>query len=158
MTARSIRAGLVAAAALAGFYAGVIIWASGLRHLGDQARADWPYLVAILAGFGTQVALLVELRHRHRARTAEQAVAGAGAGASAVGMVACWAHHLADLLPVVGVSGAAAFLADWRTEVMLAGIAVNAVGVAIAARRLHDDARHSLGHHGRGEQAWHAAV
>jgi hypothetical protein len=51
-------------------------------------------------------------------------------------MVACCAHHLADLAPIVGVSGAAAFLTDWRLEFMLAGIAVNAVGVAITGRRL----------------------
>lgn len=154
MTGRSVSVGVVAAAALVGFYAAVIGWASGADHLARQAATDWPYLVAIVGGFGTQVALLVELRHRRRARRAEQAAAGAGASASVVGMVACCAHHLADLLPIVGVSGAAAFLTDWRTEFMLAGIAVNAVGVTIAARRLRDDTRNQRL---VGGGAWHAA-
>ncbi len=101
MSGRSARAGLLAAAGLGAFYAAVIGWASGGAHLADQARADWPYLALIIAGFGTQVALLVELRHRRRARHLEQAAAGAGVGSSALAMVACCAHHVADIAPVV---------------------------------------------------------
>lgn len=153
MNGRSVRAGLLAAAGLSAFYATVIALASGPGHLADQARADWPYLSLIVAGFATQVALLVELRHRRRARRLEQAAAGAGVGSSAVGMVACCAHHLADLAPIVGISGAATFLTDWRVEFMLAGIAVNAIAIAVAARRLWADGhmQHS------GGAAWHAA-
>ena len=152
MTGRSIRIGALGAGALAAFYVAVIGWASGADHLATQAAADWPYLSVIIAGFGTQLALLAELRHRRRVRHLEQAAGSAGAGASAVGMVACCAHHLADLVPLVGVSGAAAFLTDWRTELMLAGIAINAVGVTIAARRLLADSRPIAK-----EPAWHAA-
>ena len=68
MTGRSVRAGLLAATGLGVFYAGVLVWASGGAHLADQVGADWPYLVAIVGGFATQVALLVELRHRRAAR------------------------------------------------------------------------------------------
>ncbi len=153
MTGRSIRIGALGASALSAFYIAVIGWASGADHLATQAAADWPYLTIIIAGFGTQLALLAELRHRHRARHLEQAAGGAGAGASAVGMVACCAHHIADLVPVVGASGAAAFLTDWRTEFMLAGIAINAAGVAVAARRLVADSRYPIA---KGP-AWHAA-
>ena len=139
MTTRSLRAGLIASTGLAGFYAVVVGWASGIDHLGSQAQADWYYLAAIIAGFGIQVALLTELRGRRAAHHLEQVAGGTGAGASAVGMVACCAHHLADLAPIVGVSGAATFLTDFRIEFMVTGIAVNAVGVAIAARRLRQD-------------------
>jgi hypothetical protein len=93
----------------------------------------------ILAGFGTQVALFVGLRRRRRLHGAVRAAAGTGGSASAVGVVACCAHHVVDLAPVIGVSGAAVFLTSYRVPIMLAGIAgiaVNAVGVAIAARRL----------------------
>ena len=153
MTGRSIRIGALGAGALAAFYIAVIGWASGVDHLASQAAADWPYLTISIAGFATQLTLLAELRYRRRARHLEQAAGGAGAGASAVGMVACCAHHLADLVPIIGVSGAAAFLTDWRTEFMLAGIAINAVGVTVAARRLVADNHHPIGR----EPAWHAA-
>jgi hypothetical protein len=93
-------------------------------------------LVLILAGFGTQVALYVELRRRRRLATTVRVTAGAGGGASAIGMAACCAHHVADLAPVIGVSGAAVFLTTYRTSIMLSGVLVNAIGVLLAARRL----------------------
>lgn len=82
------------------------------------------------------MALFAELRHRHRLATAQRAAAGAGGTASAVGMVACCAHHIADLAPLIGLSGAALFLTTYRTPIMLLGVAVNALGVFLAARRL----------------------
>jgi hypothetical protein len=51
-------------------------------------------------------------------------------------MVASCAHHVADLAPIIGASGAAVFLTDYRVPIMIVGITVNAVGVAIAVRRL----------------------
>ena len=137
VTTRSIRLGLLASGAMAAFYVVVVGWASGLDHLAAQARTDWYYLAAIVVGFGTQIALLAELRARRTAHHLEQVAGGTGAAASAVGMIACCAHHLADLAVIAGVSGAATFLTDRRIELMLAGIAVNVVGVTIAARRLH---------------------
>lgn len=134
---RSVRWGVTAAAALAAFYALVVGLASGsVDHLLEQARRDWYLLTAIVVGFGVQVALVVELRRRHRLSHGALAAGGTGGGASAVGMVACCAHHLADLVPVLGATGAAAFLLDWRVPFMVAGIAINALGIAAAARRL----------------------
>lgn len=136
MNTGSVRIGLVAAAGLALFYAMVVGGVGGLGHLRQQAMTDWPWLTLILAGFGTQVALFAELRRRRRLHAAMRATAGGGAAASAVGMVACCAHHIADLIPVIGASSAAVFLTDYRVPIMLAGIAVNAIGVLLAAHRL----------------------
>jgi hypothetical protein len=84
-------------------------------------------LALILAGFGTQVALFVELRRRHRLHDAAMKTAtGGGAGASAVGMIACCAHHVADLAPIIGVSGLAVFLTDYRIPITVVGILINA--------------------------------
>lgn len=144
MTTRSLRWGAVAAGLLVAFYVGVLTWGSGWTHLRDQARQDWWLLTPIVAGFGTQVALTAELRRRHRAHHLGPST-GAGTGASAVGMIACCSHHLAELVPLIGATGLAAFLLDWRIPFMLGGIAVNAVAVAIAVRRLRDVARHDAG-------------
>ena len=51
-------------------------------------------------------------------------------------MIACCAHHIADLLPFLGASGAAAFLYDYKIWFVLIGVGVNAVGVMVATRRL----------------------
>jgi hypothetical protein len=144
ITRRGVALGLCATVGLAAFYGLVVGLASGSwDHLTAQARQDWYFLAPILIGFGTQVTLLAELRHRHRLHHVA-AAGGAGAGASAAGMVACCAHHLADLLPLLGATGAAAFLIDYRVPFMLVGIGINTVGIALAARRLRPARRPNL--------------
>lgn len=137
MRTRSVIWGIVGSFGMAAFYVTVIVWANGWSHFGEQFRQDWIFLVAIVAGFGIQVALMVELRARNRMGRTEAATGATGAGASAVGMVACCAHHLADVAPLVGATAAATFLANYRVAFMVAGITLNAVGITIAARRLH---------------------
>lgn len=142
MNGRSLRAGGLAAVGLAGFYMAIVRLASGsTSHLVDQMRADWYFLLLIVGGFATQVALLVELRHRHRLQHDAALAAGAGTGASAAGMVACCAHHLADLAPFIGATGAASFLTSYRVAFMVVGIGVNAVGVYVSAHRLRATSR-----------------
>jgi hypothetical protein len=137
ISANALRAGVLAAGVLGLFYTAVVGGVGGIVHLEQQAADDWPWLVLILAGFGTQVALFVELRRRHRLHDAAiKTATGGGAGASAVGMIACCAHHVADLAPIIGISGMAVFLTDYRIPIMIIGIAVNALGVTLAARRL----------------------
>lgn len=137
MTRRSVRAGGLGAAGLIAFYAAVVGFASGsVDHLADQARQDWYLLVPIIAGFGVQVGLMAELRRRRRLHRASMVAGGTGTAGSAAGMVACCAHHLADLAPFLGAGGAATFLYDQRVAFMLVGLAINAVGVAVGLRRL----------------------
>ena len=138
MNGRSIRFGAAAAAGLTAFYIAVVWGASGsLQHLLDQARDDAIYLALIIGGFGTQIALVSELRRRHRLQHGAALAGAAGASASTAGMIACCAHHIADLAPFIGATGSAGFLTDYRIPFMLLGIGINATGVTIAARRLH---------------------
>ena len=111
--------------------------ASGsLGHLGGQLRADWYFLVALSSGFGVQVGLMWELRRRHRLMAAAAGAGFAGAGASTLGMIACCAHHVADLVPFLGASAAASFLTAYKVPFIVVGLAVNGVGIAVTARRL----------------------
>ena len=141
ISGRSVGHGAIAAAGMAAFYVIVVRAASGSwSHLADQIALDWYYLAAIMSGFGTQVALVSELRRRHRLNHAANLATGAGAGASTAGMIACCAHHLAELLPVIGAASVAGFLTDYRVPFMLTGITINAVGVAVAAHHLRRSA------------------
>lgn len=135
--APSAAVGAAASTAMALLYALVVLGASrSVGHLVDQVRTDWYLLAPIVTGFGVQVGLLVELRRRHRMHREAVAAGAAGAGASTVGMVACCAHHLADLLPLVGATAAATFLYEYRVPFMLVGVGLNAVAIGIALRRL----------------------
>jgi len=139
---RAARWGALAAVGLLGFYLAVVSAASGISHLRAQLALDWSWVTAIVAGFGVQMGLLIRLRERQRARAAA-ATAGSGAGASVVGMLACCAHHVAEIAPLVGVNIAATFIATYRVPFMAVGVTVNAIAIAITLPRLRIQSRHA---------------
>ena len=135
--ALSIGLGLLGALALVGLYLGIVTWAQGADHALELLWSDRLFVGLISAGFGTQVGLFTDLQLLQRAMARESvALAGAGTATSSISMVACCAHHLADVLPIVGLSGLAVFLVEFRTPLMLLGIATNLAGIAVLLRQL----------------------
>ena len=135
--ALSLAFGALGTAALIGLYLGLVTWAQGAEHALELLWGDRVFVGLISAGFGTQVGLFTYLRLLQRAMARESvALAGAGTATSSVSMVACCAHHLADVLPILGLSGLAVFLVELRTPLMLLGIATNLVGIAVMLRQL----------------------
>lgn len=133
---RSAMLGGLAGLVLSAVFVGVVGWAAGWVHLVEQVKADWWILLPLVLGFATQVALMAELRRRRRDARAAAVSAGAGGSASALGMVACCAHHVADLAPLAGATGVATFLTEAQRPLMLAGLAINVLGVIVGLRRL----------------------
>jgi len=134
---RAIGHAVIGALALFAIYTGIVAGASGsFGHFFDQAREDWYFITPLMAGFGTQYALLRELRRRRKLRALAAGVGVGGAGASTIGMVACCAHHIVDLAPFLGASAAATFLTAWKVPLILVGLAVNAAGIAVGIRNL----------------------
>ena len=135
---RSVAIGVGTSLALAGTLTTVIVGLAGWTHLTAQLRSDWWLLAPLLIGVGVQVALVTELRRRRRLASVGAGAAGASAGMSGAGMVACCAHHAADLLPLAGASGAAAFLTASQRPLMIFGITANLAVIVVAWRRLRD--------------------
>src|SRR3990172_4576601 len=123
-------AGVLGALALIGLYLGLVTWAQGFSHARELIWDDRYFVATIAGGFGLQVGLFVHLRRllSARAKGSAGAATAAGTGTSTVAMLACCAHHVAYTLPVLGLSGVAIFLNDYRLPVMAVGIAVNAAG------------------------------
>ncbi len=133
---RSITAGILGAAALLGTYLAIIGLAQGVDHAFEQLASDALFVGLIAAGFGTQIALFAELRSIDRRHRAAAAVTVAGTGTSAAAMLACCAHHLVDLLPLVGLSATAVFLNAYKTPLFLIGIGMNLIGIIVVGRQL----------------------
>jgi hypothetical protein len=129
-------AGILGALALIGLYLGLVTWAQGFSHATELIRDDRYFVAAIAGGFGLQIGFFVYLRRllSARAKGSAGAATAAGTGTSTAAMLACCAHHVVDALPVLGLSGVAIFLNDYRLPVMAAGIAVNAAGVLFMLR------------------------
>lgn len=133
---RSIAAGVVGAAVLLGLYLGIVSLAQGIEHALEQLATDALFVGLITVGFGTQIALFAELRVLDRRHRAAAAVTAAGTGTSTAAMLACCAHHLVDLLPLVGLSAAAVFLDAYKTPLLFVGIGMNSIGIVVIARQL----------------------
>jgi hypothetical protein len=129
-----LASGLLGAMGLAALYLGIVALAESWIHALDLFREDAPFVVPIILGFGVQVGLFVHLRQRVRLAAggrAAGALAGTSASTSTLGMVACCAHHLTDVLPLVGLSGATVFLAQHKVLFMAAGLLSNAIGIGV---------------------------
>ncbi len=92
---------------------------------------DMWYWIAILStGFGIQSGLYFYLRDlvkgNYRSATG---ITAASTGTSSVGMVACCAHHLTEILPLVGFSGVAVFLTQYQVPFIILGIIMNIGGI-----------------------------
>lgn len=136
---RPIVFGLLAMLGLLGFYLGIITLAQGWGHALQQLANDRWFVGAIALGFGTQVGLFTYLKQLH----AQAATSGVtvSTGTSAAAMLACCAHHLAEILPIVGLSGAAIFLNAYKTPLLWLGILMNLGGTVYLARKIREQHR-----------------
>ncbi len=105
-------------------------------HLVAQWRIDAVFITLVAAGFGTQMGLYQHVRRVVRGDGKAAAVAAGSTASSTAAMVACCLHHLSDIVPFIGLSGAATFLIEYKVPVVLVSLAANAVGIALMVRML----------------------
>jgi Cu+-exporting ATPase len=132
-----IALGTIAAVLMLAVYLTIVGLAQGWSQVMQLLRQD-AYLVApIILTFGVQVGLYTYLRAIVRARSRSGgAITGASGATSTAAMVACCAHRVADLLPFLGLSAAAGFLAAYKVPFMVFGLAVSLTGIAVMLSRI----------------------
>lgn len=137
---KEIVAGALGSLGLLFFYFIVMGVTSGsLSATISQFRELWYWMLTLSIGFGIQIGLFVHLRNcvknpqglHHSGK-----VAATSTGTSAVSMVACCAHHLSDLLPIIGLSGAALFLTKYQIPLIILGILMNFFGIVYMIRTI----------------------
>lgn len=123
---------LLGMAGLMALYLILVSLAEGWSHAVELLFEDAWLVGPIMAGFGVQVGLYTYLKTGlHAAAHGTGALTGAGGGTSTAAMVACCAHHITDVLPLLGLSAAATFLAEYRIPFMLVGLATNLIGIGV---------------------------
>jgi len=133
-------AGLLGMALLMGLYLGIVSVAESPAHALDLFWDDKALVIPIMLGFGVQVGLYVLLKAGlYLPASASAATTVTGGGMSTVAMVACCAHHVADVLPLVGLTAAATFLANWKIPFMVIGLLTNLIGIAVMLRVIHEE-------------------
>ena len=123
-------------------YVGIITLAQGASHVLEQTGKLWFWLAILAAGFGVQAGLFSFIRQvlKERRKQATASLAASG-GVSAGSMVACCAHHLGDVLPLIGVVGLTAFLVKFQTYFIILGVLSNVVGITVMLETIQ---RHNL--------------
>lgn len=126
-------AGAVGTGILLMVFFGIVTLANGSFDSALQEFSRIWYWVLILAtGFGFQLGLFIYLKQRVAEKTTAVTAEVAASGTVTTGsMVACCAHGLVNVLPLVGVSAAAAFLATYQLPLILIGVFSNLVGITI---------------------------
>lgn len=129
---RHILVGIGAAVLLIIVYLGIITLVQDWTHALEQTAELWYWVLALAGGFGIQAGLFSFIRQRIRERRAAttSSVAASG-GVSAGSMAACCAHHLSDVLPLLGLSGVAIFLVRYQLLFIIIGVLSNVVGITI---------------------------
>lgn len=142
--------GIGGGVALVGLYLVILSIAQSPSHALEQLSQDRFWVALVALGFGIQIGLYTYLRLIISAMmlTGATAMAGAGTTTSTVGMIACCAHHLADIAPLLGLAGVSAFspvvtfLAEWKIPFILFGLAVNMIAIGMSIRLIRRERAH----------------
>lgn len=145
---RAATAGLLGSLGLLVFYFGVLAGVTGeITHPWQQFTLFQPWMTMLVLGFGIQIFLWrllkngIRLKPQRLTSTETNVVAGSSATVSSFSMAACCAHHLADFVPILGVSGAALFLTEYQRELLLFGVLANMFGIGFMAWHLFGKAK-----------------
>jgi len=144
-------AGLAGALLLTGLYFGIVSWAESPQHAAELFWEDRWIVFPIILGFGVQAGLYTILKGRLYVPVTTAGpsgpMMGAGGATSTLAMVACCAHHVTDVLPILGLTAAATFLAQYRIAFMLVGLGTTAVGILIMLYILFRERRKVIQRH-----------
>lgn len=151
-SARPWVVGVVASVLLLVIFFLILGVAESWAHAWERFGAQSPWLGLLAAGFGIQAGLFWHIRQQMHLRRAQSlASVAASGGISGGAMVACCLHHVADVLPFLGLSALAPFLSQYQPFFLAVGLAANLWGILqmlqlIRALGLYQPGRGILGH------------
>jgi len=143
-----LAAGLTGSILLTSIYFGIVSWAQGFQYAASLFWQDRWIVFPIIIGFGIQTALYSILRFRLfvpvQSTAAPAALTGASGATSSLAMVACCIHHVSDVLPILGLTAAATFLARYRIPFMLIGLGMTLFGIVFMSYTLYRERQKTL--------------
>ncbi|MFA5799586.1 MAG: hypothetical protein WC840_01340 [Candidatus Peribacteraceae bacterium] len=135
MILKSIIRGFIGTTALLAVYFTIVSLISGWSFALSQFSQFWYFILGLAAGFGVQIGLYSYLKDSIRQNVPKGVVAVSGT-TSTVAMISCCAHYLANLLPVIGISGVLAIIGQYQIELFWFGLIANAAGIGYIASRI----------------------
>ncbi|MGC2459164.1 MAG: hypothetical protein WA435_14345 [Gallionellaceae bacterium] len=121
---------------LLAIYFGVVGLISGMNFALEQFATFWYFIVPLAVGFGIQVGLYTYLKNLVGHHGASGKVVAVSGTTSTAAMVSCCAHYLVNILPILGVTGFLAVVAEYQIELFWVGLAFNAAGILYVASKV----------------------
>ncbi len=133
---KSIVYGLLASLSLVAFYFAVmLLFTRSLSAAISQIEDLFFWFALLVLGFGIQFGLFTYLKGL--VKSTPSMMTAANTGISSVSMVACCAHHLADILPLLGLVGLSIFLTRYQVWFIGIGIVSNFLGIIYLLRQIY---------------------
>jgi Cu+-exporting ATPase len=134
---RPIQFGSGALVLLLTIYFGVVGLISGMNFALEQFAKFWYFIVPLALGFGIQVGLYTYLKNLVGQHGASGKVVAVSGTTSTAAMVSCCAHYLANILPILGVTGFLAIVAEYQIELFWVGLIFNAAGILFVSSKVY---------------------
>lgn len=127
--------GVVAGLGLVLLY--ILVMSLGLGSLSytisELSRLKY-WLAALTISFGIHIGLFRYIRMR--SSMMQKGMVSASAATSTTAMIACCAHHLTDVVPLIGVSVIATVLTKYQVWFLAVGVFSNLVGIGLLIRNI----------------------
>jgi len=123
--------GILASSLLFAVYFAILSVSNSFSHAISQFLSLWYFIIIIVVGFGVQIALYSYVHNSMKSNKAAKAEIVASSGISTSSMIACCAHHLTDVLPVMGLSALSLLLVKYQLFLIVLGIASNSTGITM---------------------------
>ena len=122
-------------------YFTIVTLVSGWTFAESQFRQFWYYVITLAIGFGIQIGLYSYLKSSIKNAVSPGVIATTGA-TSTVAMISCCAHHLVNLLPILGAVGIITVISQYQVQLFWAGLAFNFAGIAYMANKIYKFSKH----------------
>lgn len=121
-------------------YLAVVGTVSDFDFARKQLANYWPYILALAAGFGVQVALYMRLKLLHCKHRPTGALITSGSTAT-LSMLACCLHYLAIFIPLIGMLGLVSFVDRYQAQLFWIALIFNGAGI-LYMLKMHNKLRH----------------
>jgi len=134
--AKPIAYGILASTILLGVYFVVLTLVSGWSFTLEQFGSYWYFIASLAVGFGIQIGLYQYLKVLVHSGQGVGKVVGVSGTTSTASMISCCAHYLVNLVPIIGVTGLATFVAQYQIKIFWVGLAFNIFGIAFISNKI----------------------
>ena len=134
--AKSILCGVLASTILLSVYFVVLTLVSGWSFAQSQFADFWYFIISLVVGFGIQIALYQYIKGLVHDGLGMGKVVGVSGTTSTAAMISCCAHYLVNLVPILGITGLATFVAQYQIKIFWVGLAFNIFGIVFISNKI----------------------